>query len=186
LCLFWIRIIHFNQLGGEVMLGLPRGEVFLVPWTDQWTNEFEIEKDHIQKAIGHNIVDIHHIGSTAIKGLSAKPIIDMAIEIKDFSHGEKSITALERLGYSFRGTNVLPERFYFNKGEPRTHQIHMYQSGNKYLLEQLQFRDYLRNNPQERKEYEQLKIRLAKVNKNDKHKYADEKTEFVRSILGRV
>lgn len=82
---------------------------------------------------------------------------------------------MQGLGYSYRGTKVLPERHYFNKGEPRTHQIHMYQTGNRYLLEQLNFRDYLRSNKLVRIEYEQLKLNLSSLIKNDKHKYAEGK-----------
>ncbi|MET3322393.1 UNVERIFIED_ORG: GrpB-like predicted nucleotidyltransferase (UPF0157 family) [Peribacillus simplex] len=165
------------------MLGLPKGEVFLVPWTNDWEKEFLLEKERIREVIGQNILAVHHIGSTAIKHLSAKPIIDIAIEVKEFQDGEKCVTALETLGYSYKGTNVLPDRYYFNKGEPRSHQIHMYQSGNKYLLEQLDFRDYLRNNETARIEYKMLKQILSRVNKNNKHKYADDKTKFVKSIL---
>ncbi|MFU2018857.1 GrpB family protein [Peribacillus butanolivorans] len=165
------------------MLGLPKGEVFLVPWTNDWEKEFLLEKERIQEVIGQNILAVHHIGSTAIKHLSAKPIIDIAIEVKGFQDGEKCVKALEILGYSYKGTNVLPDRYYFNKGEPRTHQIHMYQSGNKYLLEQLDFRDYLRNNETARIQYKKLKQELSTVNKNNKHKYADDKTNFVKSIL---
>lgn len=168
------------------MLGLPKGEVFLVPWTEEWNKEFLLEKEKIQDEIGEYIIAIHHIGSTAVKHLSAKPIIDIAIEIKNFKDGEKTSSPLEKLGYSYKGTNILPERHYFSKGEPRTHQIHMYQCGNKYLLEQLKFRDYLRDNDEARIQYEQLKLNLAKLNKNNKHKYAEEKTEFVKSILERM
>ncbi|KEZ50854.1 GrpB family protein [Metabacillus indicus] len=165
------------------MLGLPRGEVFLVPWSNEWRTEFETERQHIQDLIGPCIHRVHHIGSTAIEGLCAKPIIDIAIEIHDFSKGEKCAPALEKIGYAYRGTNVLPDRHYFNKGEPRTHQIHMYETGNRYLAEQLRFRDCLRRNEQQRREYERLKLALASSNSNDKHKYADGKTEFVRAIL---
>lgn len=168
------------------MLGLPKGELFLVPWTNEWEKEFILEKERIQDVIGQYIFTVHHIGSTAVKNLSAKPIIDIAIEIKDFQDGEKCIKPLEELGYSYKGTSVLPDRHYFNKGEPRTHQIHMYQSGNKYLLEQLSFRDYLRKNETARIQYEQLKQELSSVNKGNKHKYADDKTQFVKSILEKV
>ncbi|PRS73762.1 GrpB family protein [Bacillus sp. LNXM65] len=168
------------------MLGLPRGVVFLVPWSVEWVKEFEMEKKRIVEVIGQYTVNVHHIGSTAVKGLSAKPIIDIAIEIDDFLDGEQCVTALEGLGYSYKGTNVLPERHYFNKGEPRTHQIHMYQTGNRYLLEQLNFRDYLRSNELVRSEYEQLKLNLSILNKNEKHKYAEGKTDFVQSILERI
>lgn len=168
------------------MLGLPRGEVFLVPWSIEWTKEFEREKRKIIGDIGQYIINVHHIGSTAVKGLSAKPIIDIAIEIDHFFDGEKCVVALEGLGYSYKGINVLPERHYFNKGEPRTHQIHMYQRDNKYLLEQLNFRDYLSNNEQARSEYQQLKLKLSSLHENDKHKYADEKTDFIKSILEKI
>ncbi|MFS1511696.1 GrpB family protein [Chengkuizengella sp. SCS-71B] len=168
------------------MLGLPKGEVFLIPWTDQWDREFLSEKERIAKVIGQHILAVYHIGSTSVKNLSAKPIIDIAIEIKNFEDGEKCITPLETLGYSYKGTNILPDRYYYNKGEPRTHQIHMYQSGNKYLLEQLSFRDFLRNNATARIEYEQLKLKLVKANYSNKHKYAEEKTYFVKSTLKKI
>ncbi|MFB5282456.1 GrpB family protein [Peribacillus sp. Hz7] len=168
------------------MLGLPKGEVFLVPWTTEWETEFILEKKRIQDVIGIYIVDVHHIGSTAVKNLSAKPIIDIAIEVKDFQDGEKCVKSLEELGYSYKGTNVLPDRHYFNKGEPRTHQIHMYQSGSRYLLEQLRFRDYLRENETVRNQYEKLKQDLSSVSQGNKHKYAEDKTDFVKSILNRM
>jgi GrpB-like predicted nucleotidyltransferase (UPF0157 family) len=79
----------------------------------------------------------------------------------------------------------LPERYYFSKGEPRTHQIHLYQRGSKYLLEQLYFRDILRNDEKARRQYEELKQNLVTVSKGYKHKYAAEKTEFVKSILNK-
>ncbi|WP_456274729.1 GrpB family protein [Bacillus sp. AK031] len=168
------------------MLGLPKGEVFLVQWTEEWNKEFLSEKEKILNEVGDCIVEIHHIGSTAVKELSAKPIIDIAVEINDFSVGENCVSPLEQIGYSYKGTNILPDRHYFSKGEPRTHQIHMYQSGNKFLQEQLKFRDYLRNNDKARIEYEELKFKLSELNNNNKHKYAEEKTQFVKSILEQI
>lgn len=168
------------------MLGLPKGEVFLVPWSKEWQKEFLLEKDRIQEAVGQCILEVHHIGSTAVKHLSAKPIIDIAIELNEFQDGTKCVAPLEKLGYAYKGTHLLPDRHYFNKGEPRTHQIHMYQSGNKYLLEQLAFRDYLRSNKTARIQYEQLKQELSTINKGNKHKYADDKTHFVKSILDSI
>ncbi len=165
------------------MLGLRRGDVFLVPWTHEWEEEFFKEKVLIEEMIEQYIVAVHHIGSTAVPHLSAKPILDIAIEIEHFGDGLHCVSPLEALGYQYRGTNVVPDRHYFNKGEPRTHQIHMYEKGNKYLLEQLHFRDYLRNNEDARIAYENLKARLFRLNKHDKHQYADDKTEFVKSAL---
>lgn len=131
------------------MLGLPQGEVFLVPWTEEWPREFELEQARISEALVNKVpVTIHHIGSTSVRYLSAKP----------------------------------PDRHYFNKGEPRTHQIHMYESGNRYLLEQLAFRDFLRNNAEERLQYEALKQKLASRHSTNKHQYAVEKTDFVKGV----
>lgn len=168
------------------MLGLPKGQVFLIPWTEAWEREFLEEKKRIEDLIKPLILNIHHIGSTSIKNLSAKPILDIAIEIKSFNDGEFLAKPLENLGYSYKGTNILPDRHYFNKGEPRTHQIHMYQVNNQYLVEQLAFRDYLRKNENARNEYEQLKKKLASTNSNDKHKYANEKTDFIKSIVSKI
>lgn len=76
-----------------------------------------------------------------MKHLSAKPIIDIAIVINNFEDGVKCAMPLETLGYAYRGTNVLPDRHYFNKGEPRTYQIHMYQNGSKYFLKSTVYSD---------------------------------------------
>jgi len=168
------------------VLGLPKGEVFLVPWTENWEREFKLEKERIKNKIGDFAIAIHHIGSTAVKHLSAKPIIDIAVEIREFHYGELCISPLEEIGYSYKGIYILPDRHYFNKGEPRTHQIHMYPSGNKYLLQQLKFRDYLRNHDEVRIEYEQFKLKLSKLNKNKKHQYAESKTDFINSILEKL
>lgn len=168
------------------MLGLPKGEVFLVPWTEEWEKEFLLEKEKIHNALINKILSIHHIGSTSVRNLSSKPILDIAIVIPSFKIGLECVVPLEQLGYTYRGSDLLPDRHYFNKGEPRTHQIHMYESGNRYLIEQMSFRDYLSNNETARLQYEKLKRELANQNSKNKHKYADEKTEFVKNILKKI
>lgn len=76
------------------MLGLPYGKVFLVPWTEEWVTEFVKEKQFIEKQIGEYLLAIHHIGSTSIPHLSAKPIIDIAIELEDYTVGIQCIKKL--------------------------------------------------------------------------------------------
>ncbi|HBS46644.1 MAG TPA: GrpB family protein, partial [Paenibacillus sp.] len=143
-------------------------------------------KEKIHQALFNKILSIHHIGSTSVRNLSSKPILDIAIVILSFEIGLECVVPLEQLGYTYRGSDLLPDRHYFNKGEPRTHQIHMYESENRYLLEQLSFRDYLRNNEVARMQYEELKRELVKQNSKNKHKYADDKTEFVKIILKKI
>lgn len=165
------------------MIGLPKGQVFLVPWTDTWQKEFLLEKKRIESVIGKYVFAIHHVGSTSIQGLSAKPIIDIAIEIHTFNDGENCAEPLKRLNYAYRGTHMLPNRHYFSKGNPRTHQIHMHQKGDKLLLEQLAFRDYLIQDETARLEYEDLKQRLVKEYQNDRPAYTAAKSDFIRNIL---
>ncbi|WP_227396140.1 GrpB family protein [Jeotgalibacillus aurantiacus] len=165
------------------MLGLPKGEVFLVPWTEGWQREFESEKKRIEEMAGAFILEVHHIGSTSVPGLSAKPILDIAVEVSSFKLGEDCIAPLEKLDYGYKGTAILPDRHYFSKGEPRTHQIHLYETGSPYLEEQLKLRDILRNDEQVMREYESLKRELADAHQNDKHLYAERKTVFIKRIL---
>jgi GrpB-like predicted nucleotidyltransferase (UPF0157 family) len=182
----WDSDQHTNNFkvlnGGMKMLGVPGSKVFLVPWTEDWEREFLSEKQEIENKIGHLILAIHHIGSTAIKNISAKPIIDIAIENENSTTA--SIQALEELGYVHKGNTDLPERYYLTKGSPRTHQIHMYYNkGNRFLKEHLAFRDYLRTNDIDRIRYEQLKIKLATIYCNDRIAYAEAKSDFVKEIL---
>ncbi|MFD2177894.1 GrpB family protein [Veronia pacifica] len=165
------------------MLGLPKGEVFLFESTDQWITEYEKESELILSLIGEHVTSIHHIGSTAIPGLKAKPIIDIAIELDDFALGFDCIEALSRLDYRHRIIPELPDRHYWSKGEPRTHQIHMYAQDSVYLHEQLLFRDKLREDSALKAEYESLKTELCSKYKNDKLTYAEAKTQFIMSVV---
>jgi GrpB-like predicted nucleotidyltransferase (UPF0157 family) len=165
------------------MLGMPKGEILIVPWSKEWEREFLQEKEKIEKQLGGRITAVHHIGSTAVEKLNAKPIIDIAVEVEEFKDGEKCIRPLEELGYTYKGTDIVPDRYYFSKGEPRTHQIHLHESGNPYLQEQLQFRDHLRTNEQARIDYEELKKHLASEAGGDKYHYNEGKTGFIQEVL---
>ena len=166
------------------MLGLPKGKVFLVPWDEKWENEYNIEKNLIMELIGNYIINCHHIGSTAVKGLSAKPIIDIAIEVDKFENGFECIEKLLTIGYKHRILKELPERHYFSKGgDLRTHQIHMFQTGSIYLKKHIVFRDCLIENETLRKEYQMVKEKDAEEHSSDKLAYADAKTEFINEVM---
>ncbi|MDU0206381.1 GrpB family protein [Paenibacillus sp. MAH-36] len=165
------------------MLGLPKGEVYLIPWTNEWVTEFRNESEKIKFELGELVLAVHHIGSTAVKNLSAKPIIDIAIELNDYQRGIQCIEGLKRLGYEYKGTNILPERYYFSKGEPRTHQIHMFQTNNLYMKKQLAFRDFLQNDSEALNGYQALKEKLSSTHYSDKITYSHAKTDFINTIL---
>ena len=166
-----------------MIIGLPEGELFLVEYTAEWIAEYENESKIIMKTIGQYIKEIHHIGSTSVPGLKAKPIIDIAIVLFRFENGFKCIDPLKNIGYKHRIIPELPERHYFSKGEPRTHQIHMYGPENKYFWEQIAFRDKVRSNPEILKKYQDLKQELSQKYGTDKLAYAIAKTKFIKSIL---
>lgn len=92
------------------MLGLPKGEVFLCNYTDEWIDEFQKESREVLDMIGRYVSSIHHIGSTAVPGLKSKPIIDIAIELFDFEDGFRCIGLLFKIGYKHRIISELPER----------------------------------------------------------------------------
>ena len=168
------------------MLGLPNGVVTILPWNSKWASYFEQEREKILHIMKDYQVTVHHIGSTAIKHLDAKPVLDIAIEVEDFSAMESQTYLLEKLGYHCMGDQILPERFYFIKGNPRTHQIHFYSSGSLFLQEQLTFRDALREDDSLRQEYQELKYELATFYADDKHTYASMKTDFILAAINQL
>ena len=166
-----------------ILLGLPQGEVFLVDYTPEWAAEYENESASITEIVGRYIKEIHHIGSTAVPGLSAKPIIDMAIVLFKYDDGFRCVDPLKFIGYRHRIVPDLPDRHYFSKGNPRTHQIHMYGPASRYFHEQITFRDMLRSVPEILRDYQQLKLDLSQKHGKNKLAYADAKTTFIKSIL---
>ena len=165
------------------MLGLPKGEVFLLDYTDDWRLEYQKESKVLTGLIGGYVRGIHHIGSTAVPGLRAKPVIDIAIELHGFESGFECISALSAIGYKHRILAELPDRHYWSKGEPRTHQIHMFGPGSQFLLEVLIFRDKLLFSSTLRDKYQELKLLLCNSHGNEKHEYARAKTDFIQSVL---
>ncbi|CAG7652333.1 hypothetical protein PAESOLCIP111_06505 [Paenibacillus solanacearum] len=168
------------------MLGVPAGKVILIPWTEAWEQEFEAEKRAIASVIGGLVRGIHHIGSTAVKHLHAKPIIDIAIEVGDPCDASACIRGLEQTGYVCKGDMVLPERYYLTKGKPRTHQIHLFHEGGRYLEQHLAFRDHLRSDEEDRHAYQLLKYRLAAAHHDDRIAYAEAKSDFVQEVLAKI
>jgi len=99
------------------MIGLQRGSVKLVPYSSEWQSLFADEERVLSASIGTYVMDIQHVGSTAIPGIEAKPIIDMPVAVRRLEDVEKRIKPLERLGYEHRAEKGHPGRFFFAKGE---------------------------------------------------------------------
>ncbi len=156
----------------------------VVPYDPRWPKAFEEEAKHLHGILGNNVVTIYHIGSTAVPGLAAKPIIDILIVVKDILDVDKETHQFEQLGYTARGELGIPFRRHFHKGDfLRTHNVHIFEEGAAQVDNHIHFRDYLRNSPQISQEYAELKFELAKKHPKNMLAYLEGKEGFVRKIL---
>ncbi len=159
--------------------------VEVVPHNPQWKKEFVTESQKIRLALAENLVSIHHIGSTAIPNIYAKPIIDFLVEVKDIKMIARQTTAMKKLGYEAMGEFGLIGRRYFRKESLpgiRTHHVHIYQTDSSEIKRHLAFRDYLMAHPEDAEKYSQLKQKLAQKYPDDIEGYMDGKHEFVKRI----
>jgi len=165
------------------MLGLQRGTIRLLPHNENWHGAFESERLRLFGALSGHSIKIEHVGSTAICGIVAKPIIDIMVGIRAYDEGYKCVSALERLGYEYKGENGVPERHYFGNGVPRTHHLHIVTVGSDFWIHHLLFRDYLIVNRQAAEEYNELKLALAGRFPEDREAYTNGNEPFVRRVL---
>jgi len=165
-------------------------EIELVAYNPQWPIIAELEIKKLYQVLpAHNIVDIQHVGSTAIPGILAKPIIDIQIAVTSLIDAKLHfVNELKKIDYQYWSENPDPERLFFVKGMPpygekRTHHVHIVEPSSKHWREKIQFRDYLLSHPDVAQEYASLKIKLAELYRYDREQYTDEKTSFVNRIL---
>ena len=134
-------------------------------------------------ALGEWALAIEHIGSTAIPNMPSKPILDIAIGIRDFDEGFELIPLLTELGYNFRGEVGVPRRHFFILGRPRTHHVHMVEISSSAWRERLAFRDYLGSNTSAMEEYRDLKLKLAEQYPTDISSYSLGKRDLIERII---
>ncbi len=162
----------------------------LVPYRSEWHNLAEQEIKKLRDILpAHHILDMQHVGSTAIPGIRSKPIIDIQIAVDSLIAIKPiAITALKKLDYEYWSDNPDTERMFFVKGMPpfgdkRTHHVHIVESTSRHWQEKIQFRDYLMTHPEAAREYEALKLQLANQHVYDREKYTNAKTQFINDIL---
>jgi GrpB-like predicted nucleotidyltransferase (UPF0157 family) len=167
------------------MLGLQRGSVQLVPYTSAWVTLFEAERARLYDALHPHALDIQHIGSTAVPGLSAKPLLDIGIAVADEAIVIVSVPRITTLGYMYRGYRGADQGYFFDLGsEPHlTHYLHLLLISDPGWWNYLRFRDYLRAHPAARAAYQQLKQDLATQYATDRAAYSAAKTTFIQDIL---
>lgn len=158
--------------------------VIIEPYNKKWSEMYDLLRSQIVSQIGTLIVRIDHIGSTAVVGLAAKPIIDLQISVKDINQIDELKEGLRAIGYVYRHDNPDLTKRYFRESEGmrRTH-IHVRETGSWSEQFNLLFRDYLREHEDVRNEYERAKYELAEQFRNQRDRYVDGKTEIVWRIM---
>jgi len=155
----------------------------LVPYDSTWPMEFAAEAARIERASAGLPLELEHIGSTAVPGLAAKPVIDILAGRPGNVAGTKFVAAFRQLGYEHKGAYGVPGRNYFRRGSPRTHHVHVVSTSSEFWRDHLLFRDYLRSHPDVAREYETIKRELAAMYVVSKDEYTDAKGPFIRSII---
>jgi len=160
--------------------------VELHPYDPAWAERARREAERLTAALGPAIIIVHHIGSTAIPGIRAKPIFDFLPVVRSLAEFDAARSVVEGLGYQWWGEYGLPGRRYCNFDDPATgrrkFQLHCYENGSSEIARHLAFRDYLRARPDLAQEYEAEKCRCRELHPLNSHAYADCKSAWIRRI----
>ena len=141
------------------------------------------EKERIVDAIGAHIVDVEHVGSTAIAGVPAKPVLDILVGVEDFDEAVVCVTPLAAIGYCYRAEHGIARRHYFVKGVLRTHHLHMVERDSQHWRITVCFRDFLNEHSKFARSYADAKRSLAARYARDKAAYQREKDTVVENLL---
>jgi GrpB-like predicted nucleotidyltransferase (UPF0157 family)/RimJ/RimL family protein N-acetyltransferase len=158
--------------------------VEVLPHNPEWVTIFTAEAEMLRSILGTEVVTVHHIGSTSIPDLKAKPIVDILLEVQDIEKVDAFNKPMRQLGYEPRGEFGLPHRRYFPKTVHgnRTHHVHTWQSGDVEIERHLAFRDYLIAHKEKAQEYGRLKEDLVAQYAGDREAYIAGKHNFCQEL----
>jgi GrpB-like predicted nucleotidyltransferase (UPF0157 family) len=167
----------------QSVLGLERNIVRLHDYTPLWVELYREEEARIRAAVGDLIIDLQHVGSTAIPGIKAKPILDMMAGVARLEEALLCRAPLEAIGYDYAAHAGITNDYVFGKGVARTHLLHVVEYESAEWTAHLRFRDRLRNEPELAQEYERLKEELSRKFSDNRAEYTDAKSEFIRKVV---
>lgn len=174
---------------GGVSVPMPRiRTVQILPHDPAWHLEFESVRTALRLVLGAAATAIHHIGSTSVPGLCAKPVIDVLVEATDLRALDEAAPGLEAIGYEARGEHGIPGRRYFSRpaGAGPTVHVHAFRSGSPEVVRHLRFRDHLRSHPEDAAAYGLLKQELARRFAQDRDAYQTRKAGFISDVVARA
>jgi len=180
------RLYGLRAKGGERE---GRSRAFKIETYDpDWPSRFEIEANRIGAALGDQIVRVEHVGSTAVPGLGAKPVVDIQASVRSMSPRSAYVEPLVQLGYRWALDPWTDEHEFFSRDDDgqRAFHIHVCGENSDWERRHLAFRDWLRTHPEDSTAYERLKRDLADRHPRDPYTYTDEKSEFIRAIEARA
>ena len=166
------------------MLGLNREKASLLPHDKEWKIAFENEKNILSDIFGDHVIDIQHIGSTALP-ICAKPIIDILVGVDSLNLSEHIMQGLESVGYEYRPKASYSYRLFFAKGSTnnRTHHLHIVEHDSNEWNNLLLFKNYLLKHKDALNEYEQLKKNLAAEHGDCRKLYTEGKSKFILNVI---
>ena len=167
------------------MLGLKRGTVKLALFHKKWVELYKQERKFLLAVLEGLDIEIEHVGSTAISGVSAKPIIDIMIAVLKDSETKKVYNILKKAGYKNKGAQGVKGRKLFVKGpeRKRTHYLHVIKKISKEYNKLIFFRDYLKSHKKARDEYNELKKQLAEKFSHNRPLYTKAKSDFINKVI---
>lgn len=169
------------------ILGLRRGTVRLSRHHASWKRAFSIQQRRIAKALGPLVVSIEHVGSTAVPGLSAKPVLDIVLGVRRVRTHAGLDLQLSRIGYRRRPTEHGNDVLYIKGPESdRTAYLHVVRHGGALWKKYVGFRDWMRDHPGDARDYASLKRKLQRSFADDRTKYTIGKHRFITRILRRI
>ena len=166
----------------EHLLGVENNVVRLSEHSSLWSQLYREEEQRIRTALGTLIIDLQHIGSTAIPGIKAKPVLDMLAGVAKLENALLCKAPLEAIDYDYIARAGIANDHVFGKGVPRTHYLHVVEYGGAKWDNHLRFRDRLRNDPELAQAYEKLKEELSRKFSDSQEKYHDAKSKFIDEV----
>lgn len=166
------------------MEGVERYQVRLLPHNGKWADEYYQVKSQIEAVWGNNVIEIQHVGSTAIRRIPAKPILDIAVRLHSIRNMD--VEALKRLGYDYCGPREGRDTYHLfvlrGENQISLRHIHCYDVSDKEFIQLVGFRDYLNSHSDAAKKYSELKEKLARLYPEDRIAYTKGKESFIESI----